>query len=186
MLLLGCRSAKDATCRIVPPKSKVTIWRKPSLCDVQATRKFALTPWGVRQTPPVALNVMRVDIENSQWTEYKSWKPMFDTSRTSSGPNADPEVLAEDCECTTVADQTNTHQEFRVSQETQGKTSTPQPPYFQDLTVPIWQDDNDLRSCISHLWLCIIHVVERIGKCNSKPIEMDTWPECDPDYTGEI
>jgi hypothetical protein len=66
---------------------------------------------------------------------------MFDTSRTSSGPNADPEALAEDCECTAVADHTNTHQEFeyqiRVPQETQGKTSTPQPPYFQALTEPI-------------------------------------------------
>jgi hypothetical protein len=66
---------------------------------------------------------------------------MFDTSRTSFGPNADPEVLAEDCGCTTVADQTNTPQEFeyqiRVPQEAQGKTSTPQPPYCQALTVPI-------------------------------------------------
>jgi hypothetical protein len=136
MLLLGCRSAKDATCRMVPPKSKVTIWRKPSLCDVQATRQFALTPWGVRQTPPVALNVMRVDIKNSQWTEYKSWKPMFDTSRTSSGPNADPEVLAEDCECTTVADQTNTHQEFRVPQETKARLPHLNRPIYRPLLYP--------------------------------------------------
>jgi hypothetical protein len=66
---------------------------------------------------------------------------MFDSSRTSFSPNADPEVLAEECECTAVADQTNTHQKFeyqiRVPQDTQGKTSTPQPPYCQALTVPL-------------------------------------------------
>jgi hypothetical protein len=44
MLILGCRSAKDATCRIVPPKSKVTICESLHFKgDVQATRQFALS-----------------------------------------------------------------------------------------------------------------------------------------------